>query len=82
MRRVTVLLPFVPVIEIAVIRRSASRTQAGGVVRAAAIRSIQRATIRSWLPVRRARFADETSRSVRASAASAIVRARSAPVQP
>ena len=40
--RVTVLLPFVPEIETIGTRRSASRIQAGGVVRASAIRSVQR----------------------------------------
>ena len=45
--RVTVLLPFVPVIETTGIRRSASRIHAGGVVRASAIRAAQRASSRS-----------------------------------
>jgi hypothetical protein len=78
--RVTVLLPFVPVIETTGIRRSASRIQAGGVVRASPIRALQRASWRSCDPVSRARRAGETSRSARAIAASAIVWARSAPV--
>ena len=40
--RVTVLLPFVPEIDTTGTRRSASRIHAGGVVRASAIRSVQR----------------------------------------
>ena len=79
MSRVTVLLPFVPEIDTTGIRRSASRTQVGGVVRAAAIRSVQRATRRSWVPVSRAVRDDDTSRSARAMAASVRVSARSAP---
>jgi hypothetical protein len=80
MSRVTVDLPFVPEIEIAGMRRSASRIHDGGEVRAAAIRSVQRASSRSWAPVSRAVRDGDTSRSARASAASAIVRARSSPV--
>ena len=48
--RVTVLLPFVPVIETTGIRRSASRIQDGGVARASAIFADQRASIRSCEP--------------------------------
>ena len=53
--RVTVLLPFVPVIETTGIRRSASRIHVGGVERASAIRGVHRASRRSWAPVSRAR---------------------------
>ena len=42
--RVTVLLPFVPEIDTIGMRRSASRIHSGGVARAAAIRSVQRAS--------------------------------------
>ena len=42
--RVTVLLPLVPEIETIGMRRSASRIQVGGVARAAAMRSVQRAS--------------------------------------
>ena len=77
---VTVLLPFVPVIDTTGSRRSAFRIHAGGVVREALIRSVQRSSRRSWAPVRRVRRAGDTSRSERARAASAIVWARSAPI--
>ena len=40
--RVTVLLPFVPVIETTGTLRSASRSQAGGVVPASSMRAVQR----------------------------------------
>ncbi len=79
MSRVTVLLPFVPEIDTIGTRRSASRIHDGGVVPASAIRSVQRASSRSCAPVRWAVRDGETSRSERARAASAIVRARSAP---
>ena len=78
--RVTVLLPFVPEIETTGIRRSASRIQVGGVVRASAIRSVQRASEpllarrsagRSATATRRARPGRGRPRS--------SVRARSAP---
>jgi hypothetical protein len=81
MSRVTVLLPFVPLIETIGTRRSSSRIQAGGVALAAAIRAVQRASRRSWCPVSRAVLDGDTSRSDSASAASAMARARSAPVQ-
>ncbi len=77
--RVTVLLPFVPEIETSGIVRRSSRIHSGGVVRASAIRSVQRASSRSCAPVRRAPRAGETSRSVRAMDASVSVSARSAP---
>ena len=80
MSRVTVLLPFVPEIETTGMRRSASRIQSAGSSRASSIRSDQRASRRSWAPVSRAVRDGETSRSARASAASAIVAARSAPI--
>ena len=70
--RVTVDLPLVPEIEMAGIRRSASRIQGGGVVRAAVILSVQRASNRSCAPVSLAVRDGETSRSARASAASWI----------
>ena len=79
--RVTVLLPFVPEIEMTGTRRSASRIQDAGVVRASRIRSDQRTSSRSWLPVRRAVRDGETSRPPRARAASVMVCARSAPTQ-
>ena len=69
--RVTVLLPFVPEIETTGTRRSASRIHAGGVARAPAIRSVQRASeplLGAGQP--RACRDGETSRSARASAAS------------
>ena len=78
-RRVTVLLPFVPEIDTTGIRRSTSRSHSGGVARAPAMRSVQRARSRSCAPVRRAVRDGETSRSARASAASVSVWARSAP---
>ncbi len=78
--RVTVLLPFVPVIETTGIFRSASRIQAGGVVRASAIVASQRAIARVVDGPWRAERAASTSRSVKATAASAIEWARSAPV--
>ena len=80
-RRVTVDLPLVPVIEIAGIRRASSRIHDGGVARAPAIRSCQRSTTRAWVPVSRVRRAGETLRDARSNAASAIRRARSAPAQ-
>ena len=55
MSRVTVLLPFVPEIDTIGIVRSASRIHDGGVVPASAIRAVQRASSRSWAPVRWAR---------------------------
>ena len=70
MSRVTVLLPFVPEIEMTGTRRSASRIHDGGVVRASRIRSDQRTSRRSWFPVSRAVRDGETSRPARASAAS------------
>ena len=78
--RVTVLLPFVPLIDTIGIRRSSSRSHGGGVVRASAIRVDHRATARSWWPVSWAVRDGDTSRSASASAASAMVRARSSPV--
>ena len=78
--RVTVDLPLVPEIEIAGIRRSTSRIQGGGVVRAASMRSVQRVTSRSWAPVSWAVRDGETSRSARAMAASVRTRARSSPI--
>ena len=72
--RVTVDLPFVPEIEIAGIRRSASRIHGGGVVREAAIFSFQRVSVRSCAPVSRAVRDGETSRSASARAASVSVR--------
>ena len=78
--RVTVDFPFVPEIDTTGTRRSASRIQAGGEVRASAMRSDQRATVRSWAPVRRAVRDGDTSRSARAKAASVSSRARSSPV--
>ena len=68
--RVTVLLPFVPETDTIGMRRSASRIHSGGVVRAASIRSVQRASSRSWAPVSWAVRDGETSRSASASAAS------------
>ena len=79
MRRVTVLLPFVPLIETIGTRRSASRIQPGGVALASSIRARQRSRRRSWVPVSRAVRAGDTFRSPSASAASAIAWARSAP---
>ncbi len=79
MSRETVDLPFVPEIEIAGIRRSASRIHGGGEVRAAAIRSVHLVSRRSCAPVSRAVRDGETSRSARARAASVRVRARSSP---
>ena len=79
MSRVTVLLPLVPEIDTAGTRRSASRTHSGGVARAPAMRSVQRATRRSWAPVRCAVRDGETSRSASARAASVRLIARSAP---
>ena len=79
--RVTVLLPLVPEIDTIGIRRSASRSHVGGVVRAACDRA--RSSARAAAPGRRSagRVRDgETSRSASASAASVIVWARSAPV--
>ena len=78
--RVTVLLPFVPVIETTGTRRSASRIQAGGVARASAMGASARATDRAWPGVSVARRPGGTSFSLSANAASAIDRARSAPV--
>ena len=80
MSRVTVDLPLVPEIETAGTRRSASRIQDGGEVRAAAMRSDQRARCRSWAPVSWEVRDGETSRSARAMAASVRIRARSSPV--
>ena len=77
--RVTVLLPLVPETDTIGTVRSRSRIHSGGVARAAAMRSDQRATWRSWAPVRWAWRDDDTSRSARASAASVSVNARSAP---
>ena len=77
--RVTVLLPLVPETDTIGTVRSRSRTHSGGVARAAAMRSAQRVTWRSWAPVRWACRDDDTSRSARASAASVRVSARSAP---
>ena len=79
-RRVTVLLPFVPVIETTGIFRSASRIQAGGVVRASAIVADQRATARVLGTGQPRAPRRRHSRSVSATAASAIEWARSAPV--
>ena len=79
--RVTVDLPLVPVIETTGMRRSSSRIQAGGAAEAAAIRSVQRATNRAWVFVRRTRRAGETDRTARSYDASAISRDRSAPLQ-
>ena len=78
--RVTVLLPLVPETDTIGMCRSASRSHSGGVVRAASIRSVQRASSRSCAPVSWAVRDGETSRSARASAASLNVWARSAPV--
>ena len=50
MSRVTVDLPLVPVIDTTGIRRSASRTQPGGVAPASAMRASQPATWRAWVP--------------------------------
>ncbi len=80
MSRVTVDLPFVPEIDTTGMRRSASRIQVGGEVRAASMRSVQRVTSRCWAPVSWVVRDDDTSRSARARAASASVRARSSPV--
>ena len=80
MSRVTVLLPFVPLIDTIGIVRSTSRIHGGGVVLASSIRLRQRSSERAWLPVSRAVRIGDTLRSVSASAASAIARARSAPV--
>ena len=79
MSRVTVLLPFVPLIETIGTWRSASRTSVGGVVRAAAMRASRRPRSRSCPLVNRADRAGETLRSASWKAASAISRARSAP---
>ena len=78
--RVTVDLPLVPEIETIGTRRSASRIHVGGVVPAAAIRSLQRVESRSWAPVNCAVRDGETSRSARAMAASVRTRARSSPL--
>ncbi len=77
--RVTVLLPFVPLIDTIGIRRSASRIQDGGVTRASPIRTAQRSRWRACDPVSRAPRAGEAFASARAMAASAIACARSAP---
>ena len=77
--RVTVLLPFVPLIETIGIRRSASRIQPGGIALAASIRARQRSSSRACVPVRRAVRTGDTFRSSRARAASAMAWARSAP---
>ena len=79
-RRVTVDLPLVPVIEMAGMRRASSRIQPGGVVPAASIRPAQCSSSVAWVPVRRTRRTAETDRPARTNAASAITRVRSAPV--
>ncbi len=79
--RVTVLLPLVPEIDTIGIRRSTSRIQVGGVARDSTSRPRQRATRRSWPPVRWAVRDGDTSRDASANAASATVSARSAPCQ-
>ena len=78
--RVTVDLPLVPVIEMIGIVRASSRIQVGGVAPAPATRSIQRATMPDWVPVRRTRRPGWTDRDARSKAASAMSRDRSAPV--
>ena len=80
MRRVTVDLPLVPVIETTGMRLASSRIHDGGVAEAAAIRSVQRATTLAWVFVRRTLRAGETDRAARSQAASAMSRARSAPL--
>ena len=65
MRRVTVDLPLVPVIETTGIRLASSRIQAGGATAAAAILSDQRATALAWVLVRRTRRAGDTERAAR-----------------
>ena len=78
--RVTVLLPFVPLIDTIGMRRSASRSSVGGVVRAAVDPGLEPA--RAGAPARRSARADragDTPRSASWNAASAISCARSAP---
>ena len=77
--RVTVDLPFVPVMDTTGIVRSASRIQGGGVARASAMRASHAATWRACVPVRRTRRADDTDRRARSTDASATSLARSAP---
>ena len=77
--RVVVDFPLVPEIEMMGIWRSALRIHGGGDVEARWIRSIQCIRRRSWDPVRWARRAGVAARSVSATEASAIRRARSAP---
>ena len=77
--RVTVLLPFVPLMLTIGIRRSASRIQVGGASDAPAIRRCAARASRDWAPVSVARRAGDTSRSARPNAASAMARPRSTP---
>ncbi len=79
MRRVTVDLPLVPVMDTIGIDRSASRIHDGGVARAAAIRSVHVSRTRCWVPVRRTRRPGWTDREARSNDASAMSRDRSAP---
>ncbi len=77
--RATVDLPLVPVTETTGIVRASSRIQAGGVASVSSIRVVKRRNVRAWVLVRRTRRPADTERAASSNAASAIVRARSAP---